>query len=127
MTRPMINVMNMKIVCNEIFDFIGDRVKVMEFVEVALKKTLKQVKSKYPLIEERSTINSITRFESPACIPIMVGNPKVAKTKGSGKGGMPSKHSERFNSRRESCVPKARTCSICHGKGHNKRGCTTQE
>ncbi|KMZ65678.1 hypothetical protein ZOSMA_313G00280 [Zostera marina] len=56
---------------------------------------------------------SITRFHDSNTQSIDVGNPAVAKIKGCGHDGRPSKKSERFIPRRMNNVPKQRSCSIC--------------
>lgn len=69
-------------------------------------ESLKEIATKWRNEASKTTpckpIHSITRFEDLSSMPIVVGNPKVSKTKGSGKGGHPTKDSERFISGRES-------------------------
>lgn len=61
---------------------------------------------------------SITHFADPFDNPIVVGNPKVVKTKGNDQGGRSPKNSERFVSRRESMRQKQQVCSQCGHRGH---------
>lgn len=68
--------------------------------------------------------SSILRFSTPSVqIPIDVGNPKVAETKGSGQGRRLPKHSKLFVSQRETMIPRPCACSICGYAGHNKKHC----
>ncbi|KMZ70647.1 hypothetical protein ZOSMA_197G00200 [Zostera marina] len=70
---------------------------------------------------------SITRFHYSNTQSIDIGNPEVARTKGCGHRGRPSKYSERFISKRMNNVPKQRSCSICGIKGHDKRSCPSKD
>lgn len=54
----------------------------------------------------------------------IIGNPKIAKTKRSGKNtGRPSKTDTRFKTYREILIPKIKYCGTCRQPRHNSRKC----
>lgn len=125
MTRESssIDLVVLRHLCNDIFSLLVNGSNVISYVNNSLKEIARKWQNDASGVATCKPIHSITNFEVPSSLPIVVDNPKVAKTKGSSKGGRLAKNSKRFISRRESMVPKERTCSKCGEKGHNRHGC----
>ncbi|KMZ76176.1 hypothetical protein ZOSMA_105G00030 [Zostera marina] len=103
---------------------IGNNVKIEDEIISKMNGILQEFEALHSTGNRQSVSRSITRFEDKITTMPLIGNPKVAKTKGSGKNtGRPGKADPRFKSTREIKVKRPRCCKKCQQQGHNARSC----
>ncbi|KMZ66521.1 hypothetical protein ZOSMA_298G00040 [Zostera marina] len=118
---------NLRPLLNQLISLAGDSEAKIIYARKILEGGIKSLTDNQTGSENAKLPRSITRFNDSIPKVIDVGNPEVARTKGCGNGGRPSKKSDRFISKRMLNVPKQRSCSQCGMKGHDKRSCPTKD
>ncbi|KMZ68960.1 hypothetical protein ZOSMA_225G00270 [Zostera marina] len=118
---------NLRPLLNQLISLAGDSEDKLIYARKILEDGIKSLTDNQTGSENAKQPRSITRFNDSIQKVIDVGNPEVARTKGCGNGGRPSKKSERFISKRMLNVPKQRSCSKCGIRGHDKRSCPTKD
>ncbi|KMZ65457.1 hypothetical protein ZOSMA_31G00420 [Zostera marina] len=109
---------------NRCAEIITNSEDVNEPLIEELQRFLNEYETRNKITKISASRTSIKWFEDRITTQPIVGNPKKAKTKGSGKNtGRPSKADPRFKSTRELVVKSKRTCKNCHEPGHTARTC----
>lgn len=119
---PRLNKLNQMF--NRCAEIIANCKDVNEPLIDDLQRFLNKYETRNNITKQSTNRTSITRFEDRITTKPMVENPKMAKTKGSGKNtGRPSKADPRFKSTRELVVKTKWSCKNYHEPGHTARTC----